>query len=69
MKIINNIKKYITPRLIIGIVLGGLAGFSYYYFVGCTSGGCPITSNPYLTTGYGILLGSVLVIKKKDEKQ
>jgi hypothetical protein len=69
MKIINNLKKYISLRLLLGIILGGLAGFLYYYFVGCASGGCPITSNPYLTIGYGILLGLVLFIKKKDEKQ
>ena len=45
---------------IIGIIVGGIAGFAYYYFVGCASGTCPITSNPYMTTGYGALLGYLL---------
>ena len=41
----------------IGIVVGGVAGFLYYHFVGCASGTCPITSNPYITVLYGALLG------------
>ena len=45
---------------IIGIIVGGIAGFAYYHFVGCASGTCPITSNPYMTTGYGALLGYLL---------
>ena len=52
---------------IIGITLGGLAGFLYYYFVGCSSGNCPITSNPYISIDYGSLLGYLLsdIFKKK----
>ncbi len=38
---------------------GGLGGFAYYYFIGCTSGTCPITSNPYVSMGYGALIGIV----------
>ena len=41
-------------------VLGGVAGFLYYKFIGCASGGCPITSNPFSSTLYGLLLGFVL---------
>ncbi len=36
---------------------GGIAGFAWYYFVGCTSGSCPISANPYISTGYGALMG------------
>ena len=35
-------------------------GFAYYYFVGCASGTCPITSNPYVSTAYGALVGLLL---------
>ena len=49
------------------MLIGGTAGFAYYYFVGCTSGGCPITSNPYITIGYGILLGALLFYKEKKK--
>jgi hypothetical protein len=39
---------------------GALLGFSYYYFIGCQTGGCPLTSNPYISTAYGSLMGFVL---------
>jgi hypothetical protein len=46
---------------IIGIALGGIGGFLYYYKVGCTSGSCPITSNPWLSILWGGLMGYLLV--------
>jgi len=51
--------KFWKPFL--GIALGGLAGFLYYHFIGCSSGTCPITSNPYMSIMYGGLLGLFLV--------
>lgn len=44
-------------KLIIGTVIGGALGYSYYRFIGCSSGACPITSNPYISTIYGAILG------------
>jgi hypothetical protein len=41
----------------LGIIIGGIGGFLYYYFVGCASGSCAITSSPYLSTIGGGLLG------------
>jgi hypothetical protein len=29
------------------VLVGGLAGFLYYYFIGCNSGTCAITSKPF----------------------
>ena len=46
-------------RMGIGICAGALLGFGYYYFVGCESGGCPLTSNPAITVSYGAILGGV----------
>jgi Family of unknown function (DUF6132) len=46
-----------TIRTAISILLGALAGFAYYRFVGCRSGACPITGNPYISTLYGAVLG------------
>jgi hypothetical protein len=40
-----------------GVVIGGIAGYLYYHFVGCASGTCAITSNPYLSTIGGGFLG------------
>jgi hypothetical protein len=50
---------FLKPFL--GLVIGGVAGFLYYYFVGCTSGHCPITSNPYMSIIWGGLLGLFIV--------
>lgn len=50
------IKKYARYLL---IPAGAIAGYCYYYFVGCKSGACPIQSNPYYSTLYGALLGAV----------
>lgn len=47
-------------RLIIGICVGGGLGFAYYKFVGCASGTCPLTSNPYISTIYGMVLGGLV---------
>jgi len=44
----------------VGIMLGGVAGFAYYSFVGFESGGCPITSNPWISTAYGGVFGAVI---------
>ncbi len=57
------LKKIFTLRLFAGLVIGGLLGFTYYYFIGCSTGGCAITSNPYRITAYGMLLGGLLLHK------
>ncbi len=49
-----------TFRLIIGAILGGGLAFLYYKFVGCPNGTCPLTSNPFLTTLYGIVVGALI---------
>ncbi len=53
-------KKKRWLRVGIGVGVGALVGFGYYYFVGCSSGGCPLTSNPAITTSYGALLGGIV---------
>ena len=37
--------------------LGAAGGLLYQRNVGCTSGGCPITSDPWISTLYGAVLG------------
>jgi len=44
-------------RPFLGIMIGGIGGFLYYHFIGCASGSCAITSNPYLSTLGGSFLG------------
>ncbi|NLX65631.1 MAG: hypothetical protein GXZ19_02485 [Bacteroidales bacterium] len=44
----------------VGILVGALVGYIYYHYVGCLSGTCPITSNPYRMMIYGALVGYLL---------
>lgn len=47
-------------RIIIGIVLGAGVGFGRHKLIGCSSGVCPLTGNPVISTIYGAVLGLVL---------
>jgi hypothetical protein len=63
-------KKAIIITLI-GMVVGAFAGYAYYYFVGCASGTCAITSKPINSTLYGSLMGGLLFnlfVKEKKNK-
>ena len=53
----NRIYQYRLTLL--GVVIGGLAGFLYYYYVGCASGSCMITSRPLNSTVYGAVMGGL----------
>ena len=44
----------------IGVVVGAIAGYAYYYYVGCADGSCAITSKPLNSTLYGSLMGGLL---------
>jgi hypothetical protein len=44
----------------IGIVVGAIAGYLYYFYVGCASGTCAITSKPLNSTLYGALMGGLV---------
>ncbi len=68
-------KKYLkvfTLFSIIGLVVGALGGYIYYLKVGCSSGHCAISSNPYLSVlwgaAMGYLLGDMFTSKKKESK-
>jgi hypothetical protein len=47
-------------KIAIGVVLGGIFGFFFYRFIGCKSGACVITGNPYISTIYWALLGGLV---------
>ncbi len=49
------VKKY--RMQIIGTLVGAVLGYGYYYFIGCASGTCAITSKPLNSTIYGALMG------------
>jgi hypothetical protein len=54
----------------IGITLGAVAGFLYWFYIGCNSGTCAITSSPVNSTLYGGLMGGlVLNMFERNKKQ
>ncbi|HMV14984.1 MAG TPA: DUF6132 family protein [Chitinophagales bacterium] len=65
---ITLIKKY--KLTLIGVVLGAMAGYAYYYYVGCLSGTCAITSNPWNSILYGALMGGLFfnIFQEKKEE-
>ncbi len=45
-------------KYIIGAIVGGVVGyFILYRLIGCSTGACPITANPYVSTIYGVIIG------------
>jgi len=68
--VLTNIK--VHTKKIIFISLGAVAGFLYYVYIGCASGSCPITSNPYISTVYGGVMGYLFSdigrTKNKEQK-
>ncbi len=53
----------------IGLLAGAIAGYAYYYFVGCSSGTCPITSKPVNSSLYGAMLGGLFFSLFKKERE
>lgn len=52
---------------ITGVIVGAMVGFAYWYFIGCTSGTCPIQSHWHTSTLYGGLIGYILPKSPKKE--
>jgi hypothetical protein len=53
---------------IIGVLLGAIGGFLYYYFIGCESGSCAITSKPLNSVAYFSVLGGLFFNIFKKQK-
>ncbi len=72
-------KKPLLPRMldqrrylwVVGAftLLGVVGGYTYYALIGCKTGGCAITSSPYMSMAYGGLLGYLMpgFFVKKEE--
>jgi hypothetical protein len=59
----------IWRKRILFSLIGALGGYVYYYFVGCSSGACPISSNPWISTAYGVGMGLILTIGERKKEQ
>jgi len=65
--VLSFIKKY--QGSLIGIIIGAIAGWLYWNFIGCSSGTCAITSKPLNSILYGALMGYLVAgIFQKDVK-
>lgn len=63
----NFIKKYKLG--LIGIVLGGILGYTYYHFIGCSTGTCAITSKPINSSVYGMVMGYLILSTFEKTKE
>ncbi len=58
--------------LIVGSIVSAVAGYFYYEYIGkCSSGSCPMTSNPWITVAIAAIMGYLLfdIIGEKIFKQ
>ncbi len=61
--------KQVIYKRVLPVIGGALLGYAYYYYVGCNSGTCAITSNPYISTAYGGIIGLLLSFPTKKKKR
>ena len=61
-------KVLLVGKMLLPVFLGGTAGYLYYHYIGCVSGHCPITSNPYISTAYGSAIGAMFINWKGKKK-
>jgi len=47
-------------RLILGAAVGAVLGFGGHKLAGCSTGACPLTSNPVISTLYGMVVGALM---------
>ena len=45
--------------IIAGVILGAIIGYAYYFYIGCLSGACVISSKPVVSTLYFAVLGGL----------
>jgi hypothetical protein len=46
--------------MILRILIGAALGFGWHKLVGCSTGACPLTANPYVSTLYGTVMGALV---------
>ena len=66
-KVIHKIKRSL-PELI-GMIVGAAGGFFYQKTIGCSTGTCSITSDPWASTIVGGIIGYIIgyFLNKKNK--
>lgn len=67
--IIGKFIKKVPVIAIAGLILGAVGGYIYYAKVGCVSGTCAITSNPWMSMAWGGAFGYLLFDMFKGQKK
>jgi hypothetical protein len=49
-------------HLLLGAGVGAVLGFSWHQLAGCSSGTCPLTSHPLISTLYGKVVGALMAV-------
>ncbi len=70
MKALNDLWRK-NSLFLIGAVIGAIGGYLYWFYVGCASGTCPITSSPIMSVIWGAILGGLILsmFQKNKKKQ
>ena len=66
MKLLMKLNKLTIILSVVGISLGAIGGYAYWFYIGCNSGICLITSNPTNSTIYGMVMGFLVAGIFKD---
>lgn len=66
----KKIKEFISSQLlgIVGAIVGAVGGYVYWLKVGCADGTCAITSSPFNSTIYGLIMGYLIFSMFKSKK-
>jgi len=50
----------IAMKSVVGLLVGAAVGFAMYRFVGCKTGACPLTANPWVAMAIWGLMGALV---------
>jgi hypothetical protein len=53
-------KGKMISAIIVGVLIGGALGYANHRFIGCKTGACPLSADPWISTLYGMLVGGML---------
>ena len=54
-------------RIAAGALIGGTFGFLFYRFVGCKTGACPLSANPWVATIIWAIFGALAAGGMKNQ--